>query len=174
MARIQTAHSKPPHISLTDIPTFYALSRQITSTGLHANDDRVFTLRIFAKNSQKQYFRGSYSELLTAYSPSISVMIEVLIFHLHVIAALYAFTRRWQEANIKEGILALGLIGLVFTIGWAITGGIAKAVTPQGGFASWFTADTLSLVLLIIPEVILFRLFFLRKSPTASVTAPSA
>ncbi len=101
-------------------------------------------------------------------------MIEVLIFHLHVVAALYAFTKRWQEANIKESILALGLIGLVFTIGWAITGSIAKLITPQGGFTTWFTADTMSLVLLVVPEIFLFRLFFLRSSPkTQSPSHPS-
>jgi uncharacterized membrane protein YhdT len=94
-------------------------------------------------------------------------MIEVVIFHLHILVALYAFTRRWQEANIKEGILALGLIGLVFTIGWAVTGGVAKFVTPKGGFTTWFTADTLSLVLLVIPEIFLFRLFFMRKPSPA-------
>ncbi len=99
-------------------------------------------------------------------------MIEVVIFHLHILAALYAFTRRWQEANVKEGILALGLIGLVFTIGWAVTGGIAKFVTPSGGFTPWFTADTLSLVLLVIPEIFLFRLFFMRKpAPAPSSSA---
>jgi len=91
-------------------------------------------------------------------------MIEVAIFHLHILAALYAFTKRWQEETLKEGFVALGLIGLVFTIGWAITGAIAKVLTPVGGFTSWFTADTLSLVLLLIPEVLLFRMFFLNKS----------
>jgi uncharacterized membrane protein YhdT len=91
-------------------------------------------------------------------------MIEVTIFHLHILAALYAFTKRWQEDSVKEGVVALALIGLVFTIGWAITGAIARAVTPTGGFATWFTADTLSLVLLMIPEIILFRMFFLTAS----------
>jgi uncharacterized membrane protein YhdT len=91
-------------------------------------------------------------------------MIEVSIFHLHILAALYAFTKRWQEDNIKEGAVAIALIGLVFTIGWAITGAIARALTPAGGFTTWFTADTLSLVLLLIPEAFLFRMFFLNKA----------
>jgi hypothetical protein len=53
-------------------------------------------------------------------------MIEVLIFHLHIVGVLYAFTKRWQEDGIKEGFLAIGIIGLVFAIGWAITGGLAR------------------------------------------------
>ncbi|MCS6809524.1 MAG: hypothetical protein RML40_11980 [Bacteroidota bacterium] len=93
-------------------------------------------------------------------------MIEVVIFHAHILAALYAFTRRWQESSLKEGILALGLIGLIFTIGWAITGSIAKFITPPGGFTSWFTADTLSLVLLVPPELLLFRMLFFRSAPS--------
>ncbi len=95
-------------------------------------------------------------------------MIEVTIFHLHIVAALYVFTKRWQEDGIKEGFVALGLIGLVFTIGWAITGGIARLVTPTGGFAPWFTTDTVSLVLLLIPEILIFRLFFLNKTVETS------
>ena len=95
-------------------------------------------------------------------------MIEVVIFHLHIIAALYAFTLRWQEDGVKEGFLAVGLIALVFMIGWAITGGIAQLITPKGGFATWFNAGTVSLVLLIIPEVFIFRmLFFAKKKATA-------
>jgi uncharacterized membrane protein YhdT len=90
-------------------------------------------------------------------------MIEVVVFHAHIVAALYAFTRRWQEESVKEGALALGLIGLVFTVGWAVTGGIAKVITPAGGFTPWFTADTVSLLLLVIPEILLFRMFFLSR-----------
>jgi uncharacterized membrane protein YhdT len=92
-------------------------------------------------------------------------MIEVFIFHCHILAALFIFTRRWQEANIKEGVLAVALFGLVFAISWAIMGGIANAVTPENGFTSWFTADTLSLTLVLIPEAALFRLVFLRRAP---------
>jgi formate hydrogenlyase subunit 3/multisubunit Na+/H+ antiporter MnhD subunit len=101
-------------------------------------------------------------------------MIEMLIFHAHIVGVLYAFTKRWQEDNLREAFTTLGLVGLIFTIGWAITGTIAKLITPTGGFAPWFTADTLSLVLLIIPEVILFRIFFLRESSPSSPSSPSS
>lgn len=94
-------------------------------------------------------------------------MIEVFIFHLHIIASLYAFTKRWQGDSLKEGFVALGLIGLVFTIGWAITGALARLLTPTQGFTTWFTSDTLSLVLLLIPEIIMFKVFFLNQSPRA-------
>lgn len=90
-------------------------------------------------------------------------MIEIFIFHLHILAGLYAFTKRWQEEHIKEGLLAVLIIGLIFSIGWAITGTVARFITPEGGFATWFTSDTLSLILLIIPEFFIFRLFFLKS-----------
>ncbi len=91
-------------------------------------------------------------------------MIEMLIFHAHIIGALYGFTKRWQEENIKEGLLAVAVIGLVFMIGWAITGPIAKLLTPTGGFTvQWFTTDTLSLIILLPIEVVVFRLFFMEK-----------
>lgn len=90
-------------------------------------------------------------------------MIEVFIFFLHILAALYAFTRAWQEDHVKEGLLAIGLIGLVFAIGWSITGTVAHLIMPGGTGVYWFTADTLSLVLLFIPEAILFRVFFLQR-----------
>jgi hypothetical protein len=49
------------------------------------------------------------------------------------------------------------------TILWAITGPIARAVLPNSRPEDFFTADTLSLVLLLIPEYIFFRAFFLRS-----------
>ncbi|TAE31891.1 MAG: hypothetical protein EAZ92_02150 [Candidatus Kapaibacterium sp.] len=91
-------------------------------------------------------------------------MIEVFIFHLHIVGALYAFTLRWQDDSLKEGVLAVGLMGLIFMIGWAITGGVARIITPAGGFAPWLTADTLSLVLLVIPEIFVFRMLFFKRS----------
>jgi uncharacterized membrane protein YhdT len=118
---------------------------------------RLWVVNIGQQHFIQQPFFSSTTNALTS-------MIEVAIFHLHVVAALYAFTKRWQDDHIKEGFVALGLIGLVFTIGWAITGAIARLITPTGGFATWFTADTMSLVLLLIPEILLFRAFFLKSS----------
>ncbi len=88
-------------------------------------------------------------------------MIEIFIFHLHIVAALYAFVLRWQDGNAKEGLLALTIMALIFSVGWAITSTIAQVVAPAAGFSSWFTRDTLSLVLLVIPEIVIFKMFFL-------------
>ena len=90
-------------------------------------------------------------------------MIDLLIYHLHVVAVVYAFTKRWQVEGIKSGLLAVVLIGLAFTIVWALMGPLARLVMPGavevGGV---FTSDTLSLVLTMAAELPLFILFFIR------------
>lgn len=97
-------------------------------------------------------------------------MIELLIFHCHIVCGLYGFTKRWQEASVKEGIIAVLLFGLCFTILWALTGPVARLIVPDKGLAEWFTADTLSLVLVSIPDAVFFYFFFL-KPRSAAVTS---
>jgi len=94
-------------------------------------------------------------------------MIEILIFHLHIIGALYAFTKNWQKHSIKDGILAALIIGLVFTIGWALTGPIAGLIMPHSLETIYFNKDTLSLVMLFIPEAFFFNYFFLKDKSKA-------
>lgn len=100
-------------------------------------------------------------------------MIEVLIFYLHLIGVLYAFTKFWQKSGIKEGILSVLVIGLFFAIGWALTGTLARVLMPQSWNSIYFTSDTLSLVLLIIPEFVLFYHFFLRDSDKETLDKPA-
>ena len=88
-------------------------------------------------------------------------MIELLVFHLHIVGALYAFTRNWIQRSLKDGMLALGIIGLIFTIGWTLTSPIASVLMPKP-LSIYFTKDTLSLILLLIPEVIFFYLYFVK------------
>jgi hypothetical protein len=98
-------------------------------------------------------------------------MIELLIFHLHIAAALYAFTMRWQEARLRDGLLGILIFALVFVIMWSLTGQIAKLVVPAAGYAPWFTRDTASLVLVLIPDALFFRVFFLKDT---TVVQPNA
>lgn len=94
-------------------------------------------------------------------------MIDILIYHLHLIGVLYAFTLRWQKEGMKSGLLAVATCGLVVTILWAVTGPIARAIMPASTPGDLFTTDTLSLVLLLVPEYFFFRAFFL--SPQRAV-----
>ncbi len=89
-------------------------------------------------------------------------MLELLIFHFHIVAALYAFTKNWQRRGIRDAILSVLIIGLFFTIGWALTSPIARIIMPYKWQTLYFNRDTLSLVLLLIPESIFFYFFFVR------------
>lgn len=89
-------------------------------------------------------------------------MIEVLIFYIHIAGALYAFTKSWQHGSVKEGIQAILMIGLFFAIGWALTGTLAHSFFPKKWETIYFGSDTLSLVLLLIPEIIFFYYYFVK------------
>jgi hypothetical protein len=93
-------------------------------------------------------------------------MIELLIFHLHILAALYAFTKYWQHRGFREGILAIMVIGLLFSIGWAMTGTLAHYIMPSKWNTPAFNQDTLSLIVLVIPEAFFFYHFILKDKRT--------
>lgn len=103
-------------------------------------------------------------------------MLDLLIYHLHIVGVLYAFTKRWQTEGMKGGLLAIGICGLVFTIGWSLTGTLARLIMPDTAGTSWFTSDTLSLILLFIPEIVFFWIFFVRDraGEKESVTVDTA
>lgn len=90
-------------------------------------------------------------------------MIELLIFHFHIAVALYAFTKNWQKSSLKDGFQAVGLIALIFAIGWALTGTLAYTIWPKSWNTIYFTHSTLSLVLLTIPECFFFYHFFFKN-----------
>lgn len=102
-------------------------------------------------------------------------MLDILIYHIHIIGVLYAFVKRWQHEGVKGGLLAIAICGLVFMIGWSLTGALARLILPGAQAAGNFiTADTLSLVLLLIPEVIFFWLFFVRDRDAGIGSVTSA
>ncbi len=90
-------------------------------------------------------------------------MIDLLIYHLHIACALYAFTKSWQNAGVKEGLMAVAVIALAFAIFWALTATLANIIMPDSWVTIYFTKDTLSLVMLLIPEYFLFYHFFLKE-----------
>jgi hypothetical protein len=90
-------------------------------------------------------------------------MLDLLIYHLHIVGVLYAAVKRWQHEGLKGAVLAVAICGLVFMIGWSLTGTVARLImTAPAQPGDWFTVDTLSLVLLFVPEVLFFWMFFVR------------
>ena len=79
-------------------------------------------------------------------------MITLLIFYLHTIAAVTFYTKRWQEANWKEGLLAVGFFVLIFSVGWTMSAFLVGLLIGEKGFGTWLDRDTLSLLLLTVME----------------------
>jgi hypothetical protein len=92
-------------------------------------------------------------------------MIEITVFYIHGIAAITAFTKRWQDEGIGEGILGVAFMAVIFSVGWTISTFMIRLLTPERGFSKAFDRDALSLLLLTIGEG-LFYYFYLKESTT--------
>ena len=79
-------------------------------------------------------------------------MLTLFIFYLHTVAAAAFYTKRWQEADWKEGLLAVGFLLLVFGVGWSMSTFIVKLLINEKGFGFWLDRDALSLLLLTVME----------------------
>lgn len=95
-------------------------------------------------------------------------MIALFIFYIHVVAAVWIFTKRWQEADVKEGILGVGFLALIFSVGWSISAFLLQLVIDEKGFAVWLDRDTLSLILLLVLESVFFCVHLKRKKRKAA------
>ncbi len=87
-------------------------------------------------------------------------MISAFIFFLHIIFALVIFTKKWQTEGLKSGFLNVGLIAILFAVGWSITGIIAKAVMEPKGLGLYFDRDTFSLTLLVLGEFLFYSFYY--------------
>ncbi len=90
-------------------------------------------------------------------------MVTLFIFYIHVVAAVALFTKRWQESNWKEGLLSVGFLILIFSVGWSISTFILKLFVEPKGFGIWLDRDALSLLLLTFLESIFFSFQIRRK-----------
>ncbi|MDO8550454.1 MAG: hypothetical protein Q7S39_09945 [Ignavibacteria bacterium] len=87
-------------------------------------------------------------------------MITAFIFFGHLFFALYIFTKKWQNENLKSAFLNLALIGILFSVGWTIATMIAKLFMEPEGFGIQFNRDTFSLTLLSIVEFFFYRVYY--------------
>ena len=90
-------------------------------------------------------------------------MITLFVFYVHVIAAVTVFTKRWQEGDWKEGLLGVGFLTLIFSVGWSISTFILKLIIGEKGFGIWMDRDALSLAFLLVMESIFFYIQMKRK-----------
>ena len=68
--------------------------------------------------------------------------------------------KKWQDEKLSAGFMNLALIGILFAVGWSITGMIAKALMEPKGFGLYFDRDTFSLVILTIGEYLFYRMYY--------------
>lgn len=91
-------------------------------------------------------------------------MITAFIFFVHFIFAILIFTKKWQEEGITQAWMNMGLIVILFSVGWTITGMIAKLIMNQDGLGIYFDSDAFSLTLLTIMEFFFYKFYY--QSPT--------
>ena len=87
-------------------------------------------------------------------------MITAIIFFVHFIFGLIIFTIKWQDEGITSAWMNIGLIIILFAVGWTMTGLIAKLLLEQKGFGIYFDRDTFSLTLLSIIEVFFYKFYY--------------
>ena len=81
-------------------------------------------------------------------------MIILFVFYLHTVAAIYAFTKRWQDTNFAWGFLSVILIVLIFSVGWTLTDSFLKLFIEKKGFGPLFDRDAMALVLVTLIEIL--------------------
>ncbi len=96
-------------------------------------------------------------------------MITAFIFFAHLIFALVIFTKKWQEESVNAGFLNLALIAILFSVGWTITGIIAKLIMEPKGLGIQFDRDTFSLTILSIAEYFFYK-FYYKEEPNLTDT----
>lgn len=97
-------------------------------------------------------------------------MITAFIFFIHFIFALVIFTRKWQEERLSSAFLNLGLILILFAVGWTLTSLLAKVLMEPEGLGIYFDRDTFSLSVLTIMETGFYRIYYYNESPIAGDT----
>lgn len=87
-------------------------------------------------------------------------MITAFIFAVHLIFALIIFTVKWQHESITAAFLNIAFIGILFSVGWSLTGVFSQLVMGPRGFGIFFDRDAFSLTILIIAEYFFYKMYY--------------
>lgn len=87
-------------------------------------------------------------------------MITGFIFAIHFLFILFIFTKKWQDEGLSTALLNVGLIIILFSVGWTISGMISQLLMEPQGFGREFNRDTFSLVLLTIVEFFFYKFYY--------------
>lgn len=120
-------------------------------------------------------------------------MIPVIIFYLHTIFAVYAFSKSFQAEGILQAFLNTGFIIILFSVGWTISDLFVGFIVSSNGYlidmptnkvflsllkiSGFFTPgqgkgvlnpkDSLSLIVLSVMEYYFYKFYF-RETKAAS------
>src|SRR3972149_60679 len=83
-------------------------------------------------------------------------MVAAIIFALHGIVAVIIFVIRKKQAGLGEGFLAVGLFGILFSVGWTIITMVTRFLLPPEGLTEWFDRDAVTLTALAAVEAGLY------------------
>lgn len=92
-------------------------------------------------------------------------MIIALIFAAHLVFMLIVFTKKWQEESISSAFINLGLIIVLFAVGWSIVTAVAKIFIEPKGFGIYFDSDTISLTILTLIEFFFYKSYYGEDRP---------
>jgi hypothetical protein len=98
-------------------------------------------------------------------------MVELIVFYLHVVMFTAVFTKRWQEEGLKEGILGVLFMMLIFFVGWSMASFLVKMAMPAGGLGKAFDNDAAALVFLTLGEAVFYYFYFKTDAPAEEATS---
>jgi hypothetical protein len=87
-------------------------------------------------------------------------MISAFIFFLHFIFILYIFSKKWQDESLQSSFINIVLIGLLFTVGWAIVSSLTQLIINKKGLGIYYDRDAISLTLLAIIEYLFYKMYY--------------
>jgi hypothetical protein len=91
-------------------------------------------------------------------------VVPLIVFYVHIVAAVAVFTRRSQDEGTGEGFLAVFFMALIFFVGWSISSFVMKLVMSERGLGVLFDRDAASLLFLTVAEAV-FYYFYIKEDP---------
>ena len=98
-------------------------------------------------------------------------MIAIIVFYIHIIGAVYAFSKGYVEHKLVDAFMSLGFVAIIFSVGWTMAGFIVRFFFPEKGFGPWLDNDTISLLLVTIFEAILYITYFVKMRDRGTAAA---
>ena len=87
-------------------------------------------------------------------------MIAIFIFYLHIVGAVYAFSKGYVDHKLADAFMSVAFVGVIFSVSWTLAGFIVRFFFPEQGLATWLDNDTSSLILVTMFEAILYGTYF--------------